>query len=60
MKIICKWCGKTTKLEGNGPDKLTVCTTCLGTIVEAMPEKTRNDPHTVIVGLSGNKELPKC
>jgi len=60
MKVICKWCGKTTELEGNEPDKLTVCTKCLGEIVEAMPEETRNNPHITIVGLSGDKPLPKC
>jgi len=60
MKIICKWCGKVVELEGDEPDKLTVCTKCLEEVVEAMPEETRNNPHITIVGLSGDKPLPKC
>ena len=60
MKLKCKWCGKVIELEGNEPDKLTVCTGCLGKIVKAMPEETCNNPHVTVVGLSGDKPLPKC
>lgn len=58
MKITCKWCGKTTTLAGDEPDKLTTCITCLGNIVEAIPKETRN--NVTVIGLSGNHELPKC
>lgn len=60
MKLICKWCGKVVELPGDEPDKLTVCTKCLEDIVAVIPEETRNNPYTIVTGLSGDKPLPKC
>lgn len=59
-KITCKWCNKTVEVLDDCLDILTVCTQCLEDIVKALPEETRNSPYTTVIGLSGNRELPKC